>query len=113
MPPWELIGGVAGAEKGHATMTPLQLKFVDNAHKHGVTDDEIWQVFLNHDLPCVVVRYKNDEADTIYNALGVTEAGRYLVIGFVKETERTYRVIHADEMKGFERKRFKKLRKRK
>jgi len=88
-------------------MTPLQLRFVDNAFKHGVTEDEIWEVFLNRDLPCVVVQYQKSESEKVYNVLGVTEAGRYLVIGFVKETERTYRVIHADDMKDFERKRFK------
>ena len=32
-------------------MTPLQLRLVDNAFKHGVTKDEIWEVFLNRNLP--------------------------------------------------------------
>jgi len=94
-------------------MTPLQLRFVDNAFKHGVTEDEIWEVFLNRNLSCVIVLYRKSGAEKIYNALGASEAGRYLVIGFVKETERTYRVIHANDMKDFERKRFKKLRHKK
>ncbi|MDZ7361753.1 MAG: hypothetical protein ONB46_13660 [candidate division KSB1 bacterium] len=95
-------------------MTPLQLKFVDNAFKHGVTEDEIWEVFLNRNLPCLIVLYKKSGAEKIYNVFGASETGRYLVIGFVKETERTDRVIHAnDDMKDFERKRFKKLRHKK
>lgn len=93
-------------------MTPLQLRFVDNAFKHGVTEDEIWEVFLNRNLPCLIVVYKKSGVEKIYNAFGASEAGRYLVIGFVKETEKTYRIIHADDMKNFERKRFKKLKQR-
>jgi len=41
----------------------------------------------------------------------VTEAGRYLVVGFVKETAYSYRVIHAMGMKEAERKYFRKVRK--
>lgn len=93
-------------------MTPLQLKCVDNAFKHGVTEDEIWEVFLNRDLPCLILLYKKNGTDKIYNAFGVTEAGRYLVIGFVKETEYSYRVIHAMDMKKSERKRFNNIRKK-
>ena len=92
-------------------MAPLQLQFVDNAFKHGVTEDEIWELFLNRHLPCHVVKYRKDKTDKIYNALGVTEAGRYLVVGFVKETAYSYRVIHAMGMKEAERKYFRKVRK--
>ncbi|GEM_PF-849409 len=94
-------------------MTPLQLRFADNAFKHGVIEDEIWEVLLNRNLPCMIVLYKKSGTEKIYNALGVSEAGRYLVIGFIKETERIYRVIHANDMKDSERKRFKQFRKRK
>ena len=92
-------------------MTPLQLQFVDNAYKHGVTEDEIWDVFLNRELPCLIVKYKKDKTDKIYNALGIIEAGRYLVVGFVKETAYSYRVIHAIGMKESERKYYRKMRK--
>lgn len=94
-------------------MTPLQLKFVDNAFKHGVTEEEIWEVFLNRSVPGFIIIYKKSGMEKIYNVFGVTEAGRYLVIGFVKETERTYRVLHANDMKDSERKRFGKVRKMK
>ena len=47
----------------------------------------------------------------IYNAYGVTESGRYLVIGFVKESKNTFRVIHAMSMNKSARQRFKKMRK--
>jgi hypothetical protein len=51
-------------------MTPLQLKFAKNAFKHGVTEDEIWEVFLNREIPCAIVRYKTKKAEKIYNAYG-------------------------------------------
>jgi len=91
-------------------MTPLQLHFVDNAYKHGVTEDEIWDVFLNQELPCLIVKYKKDKPDKIYNALGGTEAGRYLVVGFVRENASSNRIIHAIDMKNSERKYYKRIR---
>lgn len=94
-------------------MTPIDLKFIDNAFKHGVTEDEIWQVFLNGDIPCVIVKYLKSKPGNIYNAYGVTDSGRYLVIGFVKETKYKFRVIHAMDMNQSGRKRFKKLRTKK
>jgi len=93
-------------------MTPLQLKFVKNAFKHGVTEDEIWEVFLNREIPCVIVLYKTKKAEKIYSAFGLTEAGRYLEIGFIKETKNTYRVIHAMDMRKSTKSRFKKMRKK-
>jgi len=92
-------------------MAPLHLKFVVNAFKHGVTRSEIWEVFLNRDIPCVIVKYRTTGRGKIYNALGVTDGGRYLVVGFVKETQFVYRVIHGMDMKENEKKRFKQLRK--
>ena len=44
-------------------MTPIQLSFVKNAFKHNVAEDEIWEVFLNRDTPCVIVQYRTDSAD--------------------------------------------------
>ena len=93
-------------------MTPLHLEFVGNAFKHGVTRKEIWEVFLNRDLPCFIIRFKTTGEEKIYNALGVTEAGRYLVIGFVKQVDFTYRVIHAMNMKPSEQRRFNQSRKK-
>lgn len=92
-------------------MTPLQLKFAKNAFKHGVTEDEIWEVFLNRETACAIVLYKTQIPDKIYSAFGVTHAGRHLEVGFIKETKSTYRVIHAMDMRPSTRKRFKKMRK--
>jgi hypothetical protein len=36
----------------------LELRFVPNAFKHGVTEDEIWDVLLNTTVQCVTVKYK-------------------------------------------------------
>jgi len=88
----------------------LELRFVPNAFKHGVTEDEIWEVFLNETVRCVIVRYKTSPPDTIYNAYGITEDGRYLEIGYIKETASRYRVIHAMNMRDAAKKRFKKMR---
>ncbi len=89
----------------------LELRFVPNAFRHGVSEDEIWEVFLNQTVKCVIVKYKTSPPDTIYNAYGITGDGRYLEIGYIKETASRYRVIHAMEMRGAARKRFKKMRK--
>jgi len=88
----------------------LELRFVSNAFKHNVTEDEVWEVFLNQDIKCIIIRYKNAHPETIYNAYGITEDGRYLEIGYVKETVFRYRIIHAMDMRKSARRRFKKMR---
>lgn len=88
----------------------LDLRFVPNAFKHGVTEDEIWEIFLNTSVKCVTVKYRTSPPDVIYNAYGITEDGRYLEIGYIKETASRYRVIHAMDMRDAARKRFKKIR---
>ena len=88
----------------------IELRFVPNAFKHGVTEEEIWDVFLNQEIKCAIVRYKIVYPETIYNAYGVTEDGRYLEIGYVRETATQYRVIHAMDMRESVRRRFKKMR---
>ncbi len=88
----------------------LELKFVPNAFKHGITVAEIWELFLNDIVPCVIVKYKTGEPETIYNAFGLTEAGRYLEIGYIKESKDCFRIIHAMDMRETTRKRFKKMR---
>ncbi len=89
----------------------LELRFVPNAFKHGVTEDEIWEIFLNEKVKCVVVKYKTSPPDMIYNAYGITGNDRYLEIGYIRETASCYRVIHAMEMRAAAKKRFKKMRK--
>ena len=90
----------------------LELRFVPNAFKHRVTEEEIWEVFLNQTVKCVIVKYRTAPPDTIYNAYGITEDGRYVEIGYIRETASCYRVIHAMEMRESAKKRFKKIRKR-
>ncbi len=88
----------------------LALEFTANAFKHGIIEDEIWEVFLNEDIKCVVIKYKKDVKDTIYNAYGVTFDGRYLEIGYVKRSPSKYRIIHAMDMRDPARRRFRKMR---
>jgi len=87
-----------------------ELRFIPNAFKHGVTEDEIWEVFLNETVKCVILKYKKSAPETIYNAYGITEEGRYLEIGYVREKTFRYRIIHAMDMRESAKKRFKKLR---
>ena len=49
----------------------LELRFVPNAFKHGVTEDEIWEVFCNETVKCVIVKYRTSPPDTIYNVYGI------------------------------------------
>jgi len=88
----------------------LKLEFTQNAFKHGVTEDEIWEVFLNETIKCVILKYKTGIKDTIYNAYGVTFDGRYIEIGYIKKSYSKYRIIHAMDMKDSSRKRFKRMR---
>jgi len=88
----------------------IELEFAANAFKHGITEEEIWGVFLNETIKCVIIKYKANVKDTIYNAYGVTFDGRYLEIGYVKKTFSKYRVIHAMDMKDSSKKRFKRMR---
>jgi len=88
----------------------LELEFTENAFKHDVTEDEIWEIFLNETIKCVIIKYKTDGKDTIYNAYGVTFDGRYLEIGYVKKSASKYRIIHAMDMKDSSKKRFKRMR---
>ena len=90
----------------------LELHFVPNAFKHGVIEEEIWEVFSNQTVKCVIVKYRTAPPDAIYNAYGITVDGRYVEIGYVRETAFCYRVIHAMEMRETAKKRFKKIRKR-
>lgn len=88
----------------------IELRFIPNAFKHSVTEDEIWEVFLNETVKCVILKYKISDPEIIYNAYGITEDGRYLEIGYVREKTSLYRVIHAMDMRESAKKRFKKIR---
>lgn len=72
---------------------------------------EIWEVFLSQDVKGVIMKYNSSPPDTIYNAYGISEDGRYLEIGYVKETAFRDRIIDAMDMRASIRKRFKKMRK--
>ncbi len=88
----------------------LQLRFVPNAFKHGVTEEEVWEVFLSKAVRCITVKYKTSPPDMIYNAYGISGDGRYLEIAYVRETPSVHRVIHAMDMRASVRKRFRKMR---
>lgn len=70
--------------------------------KHDVTKLEVEDVLLNFPEFRHVERGRQREED-VYAALGQTEAGRYLVIYFIKKAQNTALVLSAREMERRER----------
>jgi len=75
--------------------------------KHNVTTEEVEEVFGRH--PRYRFIEKGDvEGEDLYAALGRTEAGRYLIIYFVRKTTGEALIISARDMTGKERKQYAK-----
>ena len=82
---------------------------VDKNLSHGVTDEEIEEVFLN-DEDSPAVRYVGDtRGEPRYRALGRTDAGRYLLVAFTfrhRDSLRLVRPISARPMTQSERRQY-------
>lgn len=75
--------------------------------KHNVTTEEVEEVFSRP--PRYRFIEKGDvEGEDLYAALGRTEAGRYLIIYFVRKTTGEALIISARDMTGKERKQYAK-----
>lgn len=73
--------------------------------KHSVRTVEVEQVFANK--PFETRKERGDyPGEDIYEALGVTDAGRYLVIYFIKKLDGRYLIITAYDMKPAHRRRY-------
>jgi uncharacterized DUF497 family protein len=77
------------------------------AVKHHVAPEEVEDVF--YDRP----RYYFAEAgfragEDVYSASGQTDAGRYLVVIFIRKAENTALIVSARDMDGKERKRYER-----
>ncbi|HEU5314916.1 MAG TPA: BrnT family toxin [Chloroflexota bacterium] len=76
---------------------------------HGVSDDEIEEVFLNEEHR-LLVRYLGDQrGEPRYRALGRADAGRYLFVAFTfrrRDGTRLIRPISARDMTPSERRQY-------
>ena len=85
------------------------LNYVEDkiAWKHNVTNKEVNEVLQSK--PRVFFKKKGDvEGEDLYNALGRTEAGRYLSIFFIHKGTHDALILSARDMNGMERKRYGK-----
>ncbi|MBX2990156.1 MAG: BrnT family toxin [Bacteroidetes bacterium] len=75
--------------------------------KHNITKDEVKEVL--HSKPKVLFKEKGDvDGEDLYNALGRTEAGRYLSIFYIHKTSSDALILSARDMTNAERKRYGK-----
>ncbi|MCP4665401.1 MAG: BrnT family toxin [Deltaproteobacteria bacterium] len=77
------------------------------AWKHDVLPSEVEEVLTGH---CRVFRKEKGKVDGehLYNALGRTEAGRYLSVFFIKKLGNNALIVTARDMNSSERKRYGK-----
>jgi uncharacterized protein len=82
----------------------------DKNLSHGVTDEEIEEVFLNADEPARIRYLGTQRGEPRYRALGRTDAGRYVFIAFSlrhRGTQRLIRPISARPMTDAERSQYR------
>lgn len=74
------------------------------AVKHHVSQDETEEIFFNH--PRVrFVESGNRPGENVYAATGQTDAGRYLIVFFIRKADQVALILSAREMDSKERKR--------
>ena len=75
------------------------------AFKHGVTPDEVEELFFNQ--PRFRFHEKgNVQGENMYTALGQTDAGRYLIVFFILKPSRRALIISVRKMEPTERRQF-------
>jgi len=77
------------------------------AVKHGVTQDEVEEVFFNRP------RYRFVESghrpgEDVYSVSGQTDAGRYLIVFFIHKPGNTALILSARDMDRKERRRYER-----
>lgn len=77
------------------------------AWKHNVTTDEVEEVF-NGSPRYRFIERGDVNGEDLYTVLGQTEAGRYLIVYFVRKSSGEALVISARDMTKNERKRYGK-----
>jgi len=77
------------------------------AWKHGILPHEVEEV-LSVNFRLFKRESGNIEGEDLYNALGKTEAGRYLSVFFIKKLNNKALIITARDMNDRERRRYEK-----
>jgi uncharacterized DUF497 family protein len=72
--------------------------------KHHVDQDEAEEVFFNRPRFWFVER-GNRVGEDVYAVTGQTEAGRYLIVFFIRKADKTALILSARDMDSKERKR--------
>ncbi len=91
---------------GEVVLDGEHLHNTDKNLSHGVTDEEIEEVFLNDEDPAAIRYLGTQRGEPRYRALGRTDAGRYLFVAFTlrsREGRRLIRPISARQMTSSER----------
>jgi uncharacterized protein len=75
--------------------------------KHHVSQDEVENIFFNRPMFRFVEHgYKHGE--DVYTALGQTDAGRYLIVFFIRKPDHAALIISARDMDRKERRLYEK-----
>ena len=77
------------------------------AAKHHVTQDEAEEIFFNKPL-FRFVESGYQVGEDVYAALGQTDAGRYLIVFFIKKMNQMALIISARDMDTKERRRYER-----
>ncbi len=77
------------------------------ARKHHVSQEEIREV-LRNSSHFRFVEKGHRQGENVYAAMGQTNAGRYLIIFFVRKKTRQALILSARDMTGSERRRYEK-----
>jgi len=75
--------------------------------KHHVTQDEVEEIFFNVP-PFRFVESGYREGEDVYSAYAQTDAGRYLIVFFIRKNGNAALVVSARDMDKKERKRYEK-----
>ncbi len=77
------------------------------AVKHGLTQDEVEEVFFNRPLFRFVERGLRP-GENVYAALGQTDAGRYVTVFFIHKPGHLALIVTARDMDAKERRRYER-----
>ena len=81
-------------------------QFVEKlAIKHGVEKTEVEEVLSNHPRFRFVSK-DNRSGEDVYSAMGKTDAGRYLIVFFIRKSNRRALIISARDMDRAERRNY-------
>jgi len=84
---------------------PLEVRMKLDA-KHGLKSNEVKEIFRNRATKYEFVEEGHFQGEDVYSASGQTEAGRYLVVFFIKKPKQTALCISARDMDEKERRRY-------